>query len=144
MVRTVDDLGVDASSDYAARKKISEETEILFKEARLIPSQTRVATTAPAYTSEFDTLFDVGDQKALWASFLAPPKYYAYRRRIFAEQLIPELGSPDLQESKLERLEAMDGKEEEKKVLTNLLKNLHTFDQILIDINARRTQYQKG
>lgn len=144
MVRTVDDLGVEASNDYAARKKISEETEILFKEARSIPSQTRVATTAPAYTSEFDALFDLGEQKALWASFLAPPRYHAYRRRIFAEQLIPDLGSPDLQESKLERLEAMTGEEEEKKVLANLLKNLHLFDQILIDINSRRTQYQKG
>lgn len=156
MARTIDNLGVEISTRYAEDREIYDES--LIKEARIIPDQTRITTTLPSYTSEFEVLFELGKQRAFWAAFRAPPNYYAYRRRLFAEQIIPTLGSPDLQESKLERIEAIGDEEKkkhpepqeeeeiekEKKILKKLLNNLHLFDSILIDINSRRAQYQKG
>jgi hypothetical protein len=149
MARTIDNLGVEISTRYATDREVYDES--LIKEARLIPSQTLVTTTLPLYSSEFDMLFELGKRRALWAAFRPPPNYNTSRRRLFAEQLIPDLGSPDFQDAKLERLEAFekeekDGEEvkKEKEVLTKLLQNLHLFDQLLIDINSRRSQYQKG
>jgi hypothetical protein len=144
MARTIDDLGVEASNLYAEAQRQRELEPWSTETSGWVPSQTRVSTTTPAYTSEFDTLFGLGAEKALWASVLAPPGFAAYRKRLFAEQLIPDLGTPTMRESMLERIEGTTGDEEEKKVLANLLKNLDQFDQILIDINSRRTQYQKG
>lgn len=158
MARTIDNLGVDISTRYAEDREIYDES--LVKDSQLIPSQTQIAMTLPSYAGEFDMLFGLGKQKALWATFRAPPNYYAYRRRLFAELLIPNLGNPELQESKLERLEAFgederkkhsnsaqeeeEEIEKEKQILKKLLENLTFFNQMLIDINSRRSQYQKG
>ena len=145
MARTIDNLGVDISTRYAEDREGYDESFI--KEALSIPSQTKISVTLPTSLSEFDTLFQLGATGALWASFYAPPNYYAYRRRLFAEQIIPELGTPDMQEATLERVKAIGETEEaekEKQILIKLFNNLHVFDQLLIDINSRRSQYQKG
>ena len=157
MARTIDNLGVDTSTRYAEDREVYDET--LIKEARLIPSQTKVATTTPSYESEFDLLFELDQKGALWAAFMPPPKYSISKRPLFGWQLIPELGSPDLQEALIEKIEALCDEEKEKKhqnpeeeediekeknILTKLLTNIHIFDQLLIDINSRRSQYQKG
>ncbi len=160
MARTIDNLGMEISTRYAEDQELFEEAFI--KEASSIPSQTRISVTRPAYHSEFDLLFDLGKRKASWASFYAPPNYRSYRRRLFAEQVIPQLGTPDKQESQLLRVEAVGDEEKrkkhdqeeepekenaierEKQILLKLLNNIHTFDQLLIDINSRRAQYQKG
>lgn len=156
MARTIDNLGLDISTRYATDREGFDEA--LVKESRSIPSQTRIATTLPSYASEFELLFDLGKRGIRWALFKPPAQYYASRRRLFAEQLIPDLGTPDLQETQIERLEAIGDEEkkkqknpekeaevdEEKKILLKLLNNIHSFDQILIEINSRRSQYQKG
>lgn len=157
MARTIDNLGVETSTRYAEDRQGFDESFI--KEARLIPEHTKIATSPPSFKSEFDALFELGKRGAVWAAFRPPANYYAYRRRLFSEQLIPILGSPDLQETKLERIEAVGEEEKkkhhdvekeeneiekEKRILKKLLTNLHLFDQILIDINSRRAQYQKG
>lgn len=156
MARTIDDLGVDISTRYATDREGFDETFI--KEARTIPAQTRIATTTPSYSSEFELLFDLGKRGSRWALFKAPSQYFSYRRRLFAEQLIPEMGTPELQETQIERIEAVGDEEKkkqptaeeeeevekEKAILLKLLNNIHNFDQILIEINSRRAQYQKG
>lgn len=74
--------------------------------------------------------------------------------------MIPQLGTPDKQEAQVQRVEAIGDEEkkkrhnalpteieeveQEKQILLKLLSNLHIFDQLLIDINSRRAQYQKG
>ena len=156
MARTIDNLGVEISTRYAEDQELFDEA--LIKEARMIPSQTKVAVTLPTSPSEFETLFDLGKGRISWAGFLAPPNYYAYRRRLFSEQIIPQLGHPDMQEAQLARIEAITEEEKkketpphmeeevekEKKILSKLLEIVHIFDQLLIDINSRRSQYQKG
>lgn len=156
MAKTIDDLGLDISTRYASDRQGYDES--LIKEAPKIPSQTRITTTQPSYPSEFQLLFDLGMRGTWWAKAAAPLDYYANRRRLFAQQLIPEMGTPDLQETQIERLEAQAEEEKkrspsekntqeidrEKEILLKLLNNLHNFDQILIEINSRRAQYQKG
>ena len=156
MARTIDNLGVETSTRYAADRELFDETYI--KDARSMASQISVNSTSPSQLSEFDQLFDLSTRRASWATFYAPPHYYASRRRIFAEQVIPVLGSPDKQDTQATRVEAV-GEEEKKKqtlptekekveneklALLKLFGTLHTSDQLLIDINSRRAQYQKG
>jgi len=156
MARTIDNLGIEISNRYAEDRELFDESYI--KDARAVTSQTSVASTLPSHLPEFDLLFDLGRRKASWANFYAPSRYAASRRRLFAEQLIPKLGTPDKQEAQLQRVEAVgemektrhtlptaiERVEEEKQILLKLLGNLHLFDQLLIDINSRRAQYQKG
>lgn len=146
MAKTIDNLGLEISSRYAQDREGYDEK--LIKDAARIPQQTRITTTAPSHPSEFEVLFDLGKRGPSWAMFQAPANYYAQRRRLFAEQIIPEMGPPDLHDSQMQRIEATgQGDEEakkEKEVILKLLNNLHTFDQFLIEINSRRAQYQKG
>lgn len=156
MAKTIDNLGVDISTRYAEDRALFDESFI--RDARTVTTQTSVTSTTPAHLPEFDLLFDLTQRKASWATFYAPPQYYATRRRLFAEQMIPEIGTPDKQEAQLHRIEAVGDEEkkrhalpteieqveQEKQILLKLLSNLHTFDQLLIDINSRRAQYQKG
>jgi len=160
MARTIDNLGVDISTRYAEDRELFDESFI--KEALRIPEQTRITVTLPSYAQEFDLLFDLGKRRVSWAQFIPPANYYAYRGRLFSDLIIPKLGSPNQQEVKMERIEALGDEEKrkkhdqkappeeeeeveiEKQALLNLLKNIHLFDQLLIDINSRRAQYQKG
>lgn len=150
MARTIDNLGIDTSNRYAEDKALYDESIALIKEAGTIPSQTKITVTLPSYKSEFDLLFDVEKKQAPWALFEAPTGYRTSRLRLFAEQLIPRLGSPDLQEAKISRLETL-GKDEpeseaakERQIISTLLNKVHLLDGLLIDTNSKRAQYQKG
>ena len=144
--RTINNLGVDISTRYAQDREAYDETFI--RDARGIPDQTKVSITEPAYSSEFDMLFGLGAGKTSWSSFVPPLKYRASRRRLFAEQLIPALGSPEKQETQIQRLKSFPTETSEitaeKEKLLSLLNNVHDMDKWLIDINSRRSQYQKG
>lgn len=169
MARTIDNLGMDISTRYAQDKLLEDQT--LIKESRT-PVQTQIDVTLPYYTSEFELLFELGRRNATWADFFAPPQFYVQQKRLFSQQIIPALGSPDKSEAQSERIaaigkvakkreeeekegqkqsaytaeEALEIREEEKekKILLTLLERLRTFDQYLIDINSKRSQYQKG
>jgi len=156
MARTIDNLGIEISNRYAEDRELFDESYI--KDALAVTTQTRVTSTLPSHLPELDLLLDLRRRRARWANFYAPRNYTASRRRLFAEQLIPKLGSPDKQEAQLQRVEAIGEMEktrhslpteiekvdQEKEILLKLLGNLHLFDQLLIDINSRRAQYQKG
>jgi DNA-binding transcriptional regulator GbsR (MarR family) len=156
MAKTIDNLGVDISTRYAEDRELFDESFI--RDARTVTVQTSITSTLPAHLPEFDLLFDLTQRKATWATFLAPPHYYATRRRLFAEQVIPEIGTPDKQETQLLRVEAVGDEEkkrhtlpteveqveQEKQTLLKLLNKLHNIDELLIAINSRRDQYQKG
>jgi hypothetical protein len=146
VARTIDNLGVDISTRYAQDQATLDES--FLKEGRGLPDQIKISVTTPSYASEFDLLFDLGKRGAKWAAFTPPTNYHASRRRLFAEQLIPHLGSPEMQETQIQRLRSFQSDQSEaateKEKLLSLLENVHTLDQLLIDINSRRSQYQKG
>jgi hypothetical protein len=169
--RTIDNLGVEVSTRYAEDKQALDET--LIKEARTIPIQTAIEVTTPFFPSEIEALLHFQRTGLTWASFAAPALYFEQRKRLFTYQLIPSMGSEDKKESQAlkilaklrsmeeERIEkekeekedkrrqyqeerALEEEEKEKKILTSLLDTIALFDKLIIEINSRRSQYQKG
>ncbi len=171
--RTIDNLGVDASSRYAADQQKFDKK--ILKESRVIPRQAEVDVTEPSFSSEFDLLFDKGKKNTPWARFCMPQNYNDQRKRLFTYQIIPSLGPQDKtenQEKKIlshlkEKAKQQDDtrknqqqhkgsapsweedqeeieQEKEQKIVATLLKNLIMLDKCMTDITARRMQYQKG
>ena len=167
--RTIDNLGVDVSTRYAEDQKILDES--LVKESQAIPVQAGIEVTAPYFPTEIDALLHILPSQITWASFTAPSLYFEQRKRLFTYQLIPSMGSEDKQESqalkvlnKLKSVEqktlenqdtkdkrqlyeeglALEEEEKEKKVLTSLLNTISHFDKLIIEVNSKRNQYQKG
>jgi len=166
--RTIDNLGVDVSTRYAQDQKTLDKAFI--KEAPAIPRQTEVEVTTPFLSAETEALLQTQRTNLPWASFTPPTQYSEQRKRLFSYQLIPSLGSEDRQESQAQKIlakfqsltesnpphptagareqyEAERTKEEEereKNTLTSLLTTINTYDKLIIDVNSRRSQYQKG
>lgn len=161
MARTISDLGIEVSTRYAEDREKFDET--IIKEARGIPVQTQIDVTAPSYPMELDVLFGVNQRNISWADFIAPPKYYEQKRRLFTDQLIPSLGTSEKRDSQLERVLQMSKKnvpvdrepsweekiefteeEKERNTLKNLFTDVKNLDQDIIDFKSRCMQYQKG
>ncbi len=169
--RTIDNLGVEVSTRYAEDQQHVDEKMI--REARSIPPQTTIDVSMPSFSSELDALLNTEITQHVWATFFAPDRFLEQKARLFSFLLIPSLGSEEKKEAlnqkilaKLkaiadkrkeerekgqgERKEAwQDQKEEEdaekeKKALTSLFDTVALLDKFLIDINSRRSQYQKG
>lgn len=168
--RTIDNLGVEVSTRYAEDQRILDEA--IIKEARAIPVQTEIEVTAPFFPSEIESLLHIQPTHITWASFFAPTYYFEQRKRLFTFQLIPSMGSEDKKESQalkiLAKLRSMaeervqkdkeekdkrqqfeeekelEEEDREKKILTSLLDTIALFDKLIIEINSRRSQYQKG
>ncbi len=171
--RTIDNLGVDASSRYAADQQKFDKK--ILKESRVIPRQAEVDVTVPSFASEFDLLFDSEQRNTPWAKFSMPKNYNEQRKRLFTYQIIPSLGPQDKTENQEKKILAhlkektkqqgeekkdqrqnQEGKtsweedqeeadrEKEQKIVAKLLKNLIMLDKCMNDISARRMQYQKG
>jgi len=154
--RTIDNMGIDTSSRYA-RDKATLDTKLI-EESRFIPSKTEVSVVKPYLPTEFEEyLFP--NKLTLWASFNPPPDYLTYSKPLFSYQLIPSMGGYEKQEADTDKLEALEdtlnkehgqGKqdqqeeERERKILMKLLKMVGKLDRTLIQINSRRSQYQRG
>ncbi len=169
--RTIDNLGVDVSTRYAEDQLWLDEK--ITKEARAIPSQTAIDVSMPSFSSEVDALLHSEYTQHVWANFFAPNKFLEQKGRLFTFIMIPSLGSEEKKEAQTQKIlaklksiaakkkgEKEKGKdkkreawiedkeaeeeEKEKKALTTLLETISLLDKFLIDINSRRSQYQKG
>lgn len=168
--RTIDNLGVDVSTRYAEDRKTMDES--IIKEARGVSVQTEIEVSTPYLPSELDALLHALPTYVTWASFIPPAYYFEQRKRLFTYQLIPSMGSEDKKESQAQKILAklrsmteektekdkeekdkrerykeeriLEEEEKEKKVLTSLLDTIAIYDKLIIDINSRRSQYQKG
>lgn len=167
--RTIDNLGIDASTRYAVDQEVLDKK--ILKEARSIPRQAEVDVTSPFFASEFDLLFDGSKKNTSWAMFSMPKHYGEQRKRLFTYQIIPSLGTQEKTENQEKKILTQlkektdeqnqerkkkqnnstweeeieqDEQEKEQKVLLALLKNLLFLDKCMMDITARRMQYQKG
>jgi hypothetical protein len=167
--RTIDNLGVDASTRYALDQQQLDRK--ILKEAKAVPAQAEVDVTSPSFASEFDLLFDADRRNAPWAKFCPPENYNEQRKRLFTYQIIPSLGSQEKYENQEKKILAKlkeesekrekdqrekrrsarqstemeeEDEEKEKKILIKFLQNLAILDKCLGDISARRMQYQKG
>ncbi len=167
--RTIDNLGVDVSTRYAEDQRLHDET--LIKESRSIPTQTEIDVSLPSFESEVDTLLHTKPTQHIWANFFIPSGFLEQKGRIFSFSLIPSLGSEEKQEAQMQRIlskllsvaekqekekkenqkreewlvqKEAEELEKEKKILTTLFQTISLLDKFLVDINSRRSQYQKG
>lgn len=169
--RTIDNLGVEVSTRYAEDQLFLDEK--IVKESRTIPSQTTIDVTIPSYSSEVDALVHSEATQHIWANFFAPLKYQEQKGRLFSYQILPSLGSEEKKEVQMQKILAKlksladkrieekekqeqkkreswllekeaEEEEKEKKALTSLFETISLLDKFLIDINSRRSQYQKG
>lgn len=168
--RTIDNLGVDVSTRYAEDRKTLDES--IVREGRAVSIQTEIEVSVPFLPSEVEALLQAQPTYVTWAFFNAPAYYFEQRKRLFTYQLIPSMGSEDKKESQAQKILAklrsmteektekdkeekdkrerykeervLEEEEKEKKVLTSLLDTIAFFDKLIIDINSRRSQYQKG
>jgi hypothetical protein len=159
--RTIDNLGMDASVRYAKDKQLYEPQFI--EESKLVPQKTEVSVLKPYIPNEFEQLFSLGKQVP-WATFSAPPNYYAQSKPLFSYQLIPSLGSYEKQDANTDKLESLqdalqkpykkkkehneedekEEEEEERQTLLALFQCIQKLDKTLSLINSRRNQYQRG
>lgn len=167
MARTIDNYGIEISNRYAEDQALLDEK--LIKESRQMPFQIGIETTQPSFSPEFALLFELQLRGARIALFQAPFGYHSQRRGLFTQQLIPVLGSLEKKEAQKNRVRNVPPKTEEpapqptseepveipeplftdtvqreKRILLKLLSEIEKYDQVLIDINSRRTQYHKG
>jgi hypothetical protein len=169
--RTIDNLGVDASTRYAEDKRTLDES--IIKEAPTIPAQTEIEVTAPFFSAELEQLIRGPLTSTTWAGFPEPPGYFEQRgRELFTSQIIPRMGSEDKKESLIQKITAKvqsttkqttpvesapkDARQHyeeeriqeqelrEKKILISCLDTIAHLDKQSIEINSRRVQYQKG
>lgn len=168
--KTIDNLGLDSSVRWAQDQKFLDDS--LIKESPFISRQTTVDVTSPSFSSEFDTLFQINKRFAPWALLLSPQGYNLQKMRLFTYQTIPSLGSDEFLSSQMQKIKDKvdaskkaranrrkegkgseypweDEREEEdelrqSKTLIALLEYLQLIDTLMIEINSRRSQYQKG
>lgn len=160
--RTVDNLGVDVSIQYA--KNMEQLDRKLLEESRAAPFQTDVVVTNPYVLSEWDDLFSMRRKHGAWAQFFAPPHFTSHRKNLFSYQLIPSMGTPERHQAEAEKLkhfqfrkhkkkkkkeeayEERDDQQEEKErdILLTLLEKIMFLDKQILFVNSRRSQYQKG
>lgn len=162
-IRTIDNLGIDTSTRYALDQQLKEEK--LFQEIGKISPQMEIDIALPSFASEVDILLRSGATHTIWAHFFPPSRFAERRGRIFAYLLIPSLGSEEKKELQMQKIlaelqhiqlpshenaepweQAVERAQEEKELhkLIALFKTLMLLNGFLVDINARRLQYQRG
>jgi len=162
--KTIDNLGIDPSIRYAQDQVYLDKRVV--QDTYYISSQAQVDVTLPSFTSEFETLFQTSLYNKGWALFLSPPGFKEQRKRFFTFQILPSLGTEETMQVYMQRLcDKVDKKkkrqrnlssaafeedildqeaEEETKKLLGLFAIISFLDKILLEVNSRRNQYQKG
>lgn len=154
---TISDLGSSASERYAQDQAALDPS--LIRDASGIAQQAATDVVEPA-CSELDALLSTGAASASWARFTKPPGSSGRRRGAFMAQVFSGVRSPDEAVNKIQKIlsktlpEAKSSSWQERQeleeakrgqtVLVYLLKKIESLEQILLEINSRRNQYQKG
>lgn len=151
MAKTIDDLGPDASQQYAEGQYLLERDHL---ELPRIPPRIQIDVTRPTPLSEFDQKYTI-EKKVQWADFPPPAGFFEQKGRLFTDLVAPRLGSLEMRDNLQQKLEQMgisgngdtvqkEKRQLERKILLSLLSRLKSMDQMLIDINTKCNQYHKG
>lgn len=170
--KTIDNLGINSSIRYAQDQEYLDKT--FSKEPSFISEQTTIDVTIPSFSSEFELIFKTSQRNKGWAAFLNPPGFTEQKKRLFTFQILPSLGPDETHQMHLARIkekldkdrkrhkkerdqrqdrgkkepfeEAIEFGEEEKESekIIRLIEVICNLDKILVEINSRRNQYQRG
>ena len=146
--RTIDNLGIEASNQYAKNQK---ELDLrLIGDAQIFTGKIEAGITEPYVPAETFEKISIGPV-TLWAAFMAPPDYSINSSRFFSYQFIPSLGSSERLQAVSDHLETLektissDPTEQHefktcRNLITMLIGSFRTFELI----KARCNQYQRG
>ena len=152
--RTIDNLGPDVSERYAKDQETLKDISYI-KGAHAIPSRTEIDVSASFFPSELETLLQAQPTHVSWAYFIAPLAYHEQRKRLFTHQITPTINTEGSWEARaqkvLDTLESLLAKEldkdktlQSKKILTGLISTIDFLNRLMIEINCKKSQYQKG
>lgn len=144
--RTIDDLGIDASKQYAQNQTELDRT--FLEDSQLVAQKAEIPGISPYQPSSFEEQFSVGRQTR-WAGFSKPPLYASTSGRLFTYQLAPSFGGLDEQQDRLDEFKNTQTSlsEKEKKehdILSHMLEDLIKMGRTFELIQARRSQYHQG
>ena len=142
--KTIDNLGVQASIDYAGG--LEQRDTSLIRDARGVAALTGTSSLSPAY-SEITSLVGLDQINRPYALFQRPSGYEEGAGRIFKHGLSPAFGAPEKTEAVEARIQAVEatGKAaREKKVISDVLQTKRTFDQDIQRVESKRGEFHKG
>jgi hypothetical protein len=146
--RTIDNLGIEASNQYAKGQQSLDLR--LVEESRFLPSKIEggLAPYIPGEGEESFTIFTIG-RASIWAAFTPPPKYDATIYHLYTYTLIPSLGTSEQLQALDDKFETVEKKitrekEREYKKLRALIKHLLSSSRTFELIKSRCNQYQRG
>lgn len=148
--RTIDDLGIEASNQYAKGQVEFELERRLLEESKLFPRTQPGAGVTPYLPVLYDIRFVIGPM-IIWAGFNPPANYATVSSHLFTYQLIPSMGGSDQLQGLSDKIEGLektvpaDKKSQyEYKTVQSLLKLLVDSTRTFELIKSRCNQYQRG
>lgn len=139
---TIDNLGAESSRKYAegqAQLDLS-----LIKDSQSIPVHTGVSVLKPSFPRELETLLHSQPTTTTWSLLLPPEQYYG---RAHVPSLLKDRLDVHLQkiaESPPEKEESSEEHARAQHKLQTCLTLLKQQQQMIIETNSKRSQYQKG
>jgi Family of unknown function (DUF5399) len=143
--RTIDNYPIEVSTRYAEDQKILDKA--ITEEASRIPARTKIEVTQPVFPSELEMLVGMQTREHTIALFSPPELFFSQRKPLFTSQVCPSLGSEEIKEAtmeKIQRIQDEEKTEKQKKSLFTLLETLNLLDKMIIYVNNERTRTQKG
>ena len=148
--KTVSNLPADVSTRWATDQKLLEETRPFITEAGAIPLHAQKDVIFPSHVSELSILMGLQWVHPTWAMFYPPTGYQFQWKRLFTNQIAPQLGTDEQLEDKIQKITAVknpgnrEEESREQEALIKLLKLLQELDSQLTFALTRRDQYHKG
>lgn len=146
--KTVSNLPADVSTRWANDQKLLEETRPLITESGSIPLHAQKDVIFPTHVSEVSILMGLQWVRPTWAMFGPPEGYQFQWKRLFTNQIAPQLGTDEQLEDKIQKITAAkklsDEEHRDQEAIINLLKLLQELDSQLSFALNRRSQYHKG
>jgi hypothetical protein len=159
-IKTVDNLGPDASNRYANDQKEFDRSFIT--ESGKIPSQTQIDVLKASYRSEMETLFGLAGANEPLAMFQEPMGYAIQKKRLFTHTVVPALASMEMMETQVQRIKERviqvqpqgaekweidllhKDVEREQKTLLNFFSCANQIAKDHREANSKRGQFSKG
>ena len=169
---TIDRINIKDHQRYAEDQAALD--TVYIRESGLVAAQSEMIASTSLTTSNWDELFEFHIKNIPWASFQPPPRYFFQKKRFFSYAILPALaiekdkeeeGGEDTQQDPEARKHVADAffyllkkklsehrastrktrlTEQERTRLISLIDSIHFLNRLLLEINARKLQYQKG
>jgi hypothetical protein len=150
---TIDQLPITANVRWAEDQR---DLDISFvTEPAMIAPHPEIVGLSIIYPSKFDILFDLQKRNIAWASFEPPKRFHLFRKRHFSRRLFASFDWDEEEEDSIpgERLQQVMERlsylppslfEKDKTTLISLLQSLRWINTLVIQIQSRKLQYQRG